>query len=200
MDPNDNLGIQRFLSPWDTHQLLIFGWYCNFYTHGYVLWYHSWCWLLIPYIHLYSRIILLYTLGQTLGLPRVSHSIHLPTLFTIYSVVYWAKRTLKLPCSLILSSCLAGAKDAHKVSPHFAQIWYFGLVSALAMAPINFSPGHVLDFTRQFQKPKAWFFTFVGCFTAYFCIRYFRSELLFNNLVFKLSMLQMASTITHISD
>ena len=93
----------------------------------------------------------------------------------LISVVYWAKITLKTPCSLILSSCLAGAKDAHKVSPHFAQIWYFGLVSAVAMAPVNFSPGHVFHFTRQFQRPKPWFFTFVGCITAYFCIRYFRS-------------------------
>ena len=107
MDPNNNLGIQRFLSPWDTHQLLILDWYCNYDTHGYVLWYYSWCWLLIPYIHLYSRIILLYTLGQTLGLPRVSHSIYLPTLFTIYSVVYWAKRTLKMPCSLMLTIFLS---------------------------------------------------------------------------------------------
>jgi hypothetical protein len=171
MDPNNNSGIQRSLSPWDTHQLSIFDWCYNFDTHGYVLWYQSWCWLLSPYLHLYSRITLVYTLGQTLGLPRVTfaRTIHLT------NVVYWARRTLKTPCWLILSSCLAGAKDAHKVSPHFAQIWYFGLVSAVAMAPVNFSPGHVLHFTRQFQRPKAWFFTFVGCITAYFCIRYFRS-------------------------
>ncbi|XP_010250319.1 PREDICTED: dol-P-Glc:Glc(2)Man(9)GlcNAc(2)-PP-Dol alpha-1,2-glucosyltransferase isoform X2 [Nelumbo nucifera] len=36
-------------------------------------------------------------------------------------------------------SVVLGAKEAHAVSPHFAQIMYFGLFSALAMAPLHFN-------------------------------------------------------------
>ena len=36
-----------YLSPWHTYQISILKWYYNFDTHGLVLWYHYWCWLLI---------------------------------------------------------------------------------------------------------------------------------------------------------
>jgi len=39
----------------------------------------------------------------------------------------------------------AGAKEAHVVSPHFAQFLYFGLVSAAALLPWHFTPNQVLD-------------------------------------------------------
>lgn len=42
-----------------------------------------------------------------------------------------------------------GAKDAHAVSLHFAQVMYFGLVSTLAMAPVHFSWGQA---TRIFES------------------------------------------------
>ncbi|XP_068646077.1 dol-P-Glc:Glc(2)Man(9)GlcNAc(2)-PP-Dol alpha-1,2-glucosyltransferase isoform X2 [Aristolochia californica] len=36
-------------------------------------------------------------------------------------------------------SIVLGAKEAHTVSPHFAQIFYFGLASTAAMGPIHFN-------------------------------------------------------------
>ncbi|PSR98278.1 Dol-P-Glc:Glc(2)Man(9)GlcNAc(2)-PP-Dol alpha-1,2-glucosyltransferase [Actinidia chinensis var. chinensis] len=48
-------------------------------------------------------------------------------------------------------SVVLGAKEAHTVSPHFAQLMYFGLVSALFMAPFQFS----LLYTA-FQFPSFW--------------------------------------------
>ncbi|KAL5973304.1 hypothetical protein ACLOJK_029954 [Asimina triloba] len=47
-----------------------------------------------------------------------------------------------------ISREIAGAKDAHAVSLHFAQIMYFGLVSAAAMAPVVIST----VFTVHFQS------------------------------------------------
>ena len=43
--------------------------------------------------HVYPRLhtiscMMLYTVAHTIGLPRVSHSIHIPTIFTIISVMY----------------------------------------------------------------------------------------------------------------
>lgn len=48
----------------------------------------------------------------------------------------------------------AGAKDAHKVSPHFAQLLYFGLVSAVFMAPVHFSLGQATALAQSFWKKK----------------------------------------------
>ncbi|CAI0400353.1 unnamed protein product [Linum tenue] len=39
-------------------------------------------------------------------------------------------------------SVVLGAKEAHTVSPHFAQLMYFSLISALAAAPLHFSLSH----------------------------------------------------------
>ncbi|XP_062227417.1 dol-P-Glc:Glc(2)Man(9)GlcNAc(2)-PP-Dol alpha-1,2-glucosyltransferase-like [Phragmites australis] len=54
--------------------------------------------------------------------------------------------------SLALSD--AGAKEAHVVSPHFAQFLYFGLVSAAALLPWHFTLSQVLDLFRWFRKKK----------------------------------------------
>ncbi|XP_062184698.1 dol-P-Glc:Glc(2)Man(9)GlcNAc(2)-PP-Dol alpha-1,2-glucosyltransferase isoform X2 [Phragmites australis] len=47
-----------------------------------------------------------------------------------------------------------GAKEAHLVSPHFAQFLYFGLVSAAALLPWHFTPSLVLDLFRWSGKNK----------------------------------------------
>ncbi|GMI71311.1 homolog of yeast ALG10 [Hibiscus trionum] len=51
-------------------------------------------------------------------------------------------------------SVVLGAKEAHVVSPHFAQIMYFSLVSAFLAAPLHFTIGHALDLFRSFWKNR----------------------------------------------
>lgn len=51
-------------------------------------------------------------------------------------------------------SIVLGAKEAHAVSPHFAQMMYFALVSAGALAPLHFSFGHVMTLCQSFWKNK----------------------------------------------
>ncbi|KAL6561729.1 hypothetical protein OROMI_017330 [Orobanche minor] len=51
-------------------------------------------------------------------------------------------------------SIVLGAKDAHAVSPHFTQVLYFGLVSALFMLPVHFSLRQAVVLFRQFCKSK----------------------------------------------
>ncbi|KAL6551068.1 hypothetical protein OROMI_021556 [Orobanche minor] len=51
-------------------------------------------------------------------------------------------------------SIVLGAKDAHVVSPHFTQVLYFGLVSALFMLPVHFSLRQAVVLFRQFCKSK----------------------------------------------
>lgn len=51
-------------------------------------------------------------------------------------------------------SIVLGAKEAHIVSPHFAQMMYFGLVSVLAIAPFSFSFSQVAVLVRSLWKNK----------------------------------------------
>ncbi|KAK4396235.1 actin [Sesamum angolense] len=51
-------------------------------------------------------------------------------------------------------SIVLGAKDAHAVSPHFAQLLYFAVVSAVFMLPVHFSLGQVAVLFQQFRKNK----------------------------------------------
>ncbi|XP_051218076.1 dol-P-Glc:Glc(2)Man(9)GlcNAc(2)-PP-Dol alpha-1,2-glucosyltransferase isoform X2 [Lolium perenne] len=46
------------------------------------------------------------------------------------------------------------AKEAHVVSPHFAQFLYFGLVSAAALLPLHFTPRRVSELFRWCAKNK----------------------------------------------
>lgn len=55
-------------------------------------------------------------------------------------------------------SIVLGAKDAHKVSPHFAQLLYFGLVSALFMAPVHFTSGQFVALVQSLWKKKLFSF------------------------------------------
>ncbi|CAL8165216.1 unnamed protein product [Prunus armeniaca] len=50
-------------------------------------------------------------------------------------------------------SVVLGAKEAHAVSPHFAQIMYFGLFSAL-MAPMHCSLSQAVDLFRSMWRNK----------------------------------------------
>ncbi|TXG58608.1 hypothetical protein EZV62_016437 [Acer yangbiense] len=66
-------------------------------------------------------------------------------------------------------SVVLGAKEAHAVSPHFAQIMYFSLVSALFTAPVLFSLGQVATLFRSFWKnrPLVKSFTMFCAMTLY---------------------------------
>ncbi|XP_021835936.2 dol-P-Glc:Glc(2)Man(9)GlcNAc(2)-PP-Dol alpha-1,2-glucosyltransferase isoform X2 [Spinacia oleracea] len=60
-------------------------------------------------------------------------------------------------------SVVLGAKEAHAVSPHFAQTMYFAMVSALFSAPFHFTLGHATALLRSFFKirPLSFFLGFV---------------------------------------
>ncbi|XP_050381341.1 dol-P-Glc:Glc(2)Man(9)GlcNAc(2)-PP-Dol alpha-1,2-glucosyltransferase [Argentina anserina] len=51
-------------------------------------------------------------------------------------------------------SIVLGAKEAHTVSPHFAQIMYFGMFSVFAMAPTYCSFSHTAELFRSIWKNK----------------------------------------------
>ncbi|KAL6138722.1 hypothetical protein ACLB2K_064001 [Fragaria x ananassa] len=52
-------------------------------------------------------------------------------------------------------SIVLGAKEAHAVSPHFAQIMYFGLFSVLAMAPTYCSFSQTAEVFQSIWKNKS---------------------------------------------
>nr|XP_010915299.1 dol-P-Glc:Glc(2)Man(9)GlcNAc(2)-PP-Dol alpha-1,2-glucosyltransferase isoform X1 [Elaeis guineensis]XP_019705140.1 dol-P-Glc:Glc(2)Man(9)GlcNAc(2)-PP-Dol alpha-1,2-glucosyltransferase isoform X1 [Elaeis guineensis]XP_029119021.1 dol-P-Glc:Glc(2)Man(9)GlcNAc(2)-PP-Dol alpha-1,2-glucosyltransferase isoform X1 [Elaeis guineensis] len=51
-------------------------------------------------------------------------------------------------------SIVLGAKEAHVVSPHLAQLMYFGLVSAAAFAPLYFNLGQAAALYHSFGRNK----------------------------------------------
>lgn len=61
-------------------------------------------------------------------------------------------------------SIVVGAKEAHVVSPHFAQILYFGLASAVAMAPVHFNLSKVAVLCQSFREERTKFL--VLCLSA----------------------------------
>ncbi|XP_071908117.1 dol-P-Glc:Glc(2)Man(9)GlcNAc(2)-PP-Dol alpha-1,2-glucosyltransferase-like [Coffea arabica] len=73
-------------------------------------------------------------------------------------------------------SIVLGAKDAHKVSPHFAQLLYFSLVSALFMAPVHFTSGQFVALVQSLWKKKPFsFFQLVIALTISFLSVHFFS-------------------------
>ncbi|OWM64631.1 hypothetical protein CDL15_Pgr020598 [Punica granatum] len=74
-------------------------------------------------------------------------------------------------------SIVLGAKEAHTVSLHFAQIMYFSLVSVLAMAPVHFTMGQAADLFKSFWKNKP--LSFIICIAAlvagFISVHFFRS-------------------------
>ncbi|CAI9264810.1 unnamed protein product [Lactuca saligna] len=61
-------------------------------------------------------------------------------------------------------SIVLGAKEAHTVSPHFAQLLYYGLVSSCFMAPMHFTTTQVTILANSFWKNKP--LSFPLCFFA----------------------------------
>ncbi|KAB1224100.1 Dol-P-Glc:Glc(2)Man(9)GlcNAc(2)-PP-Dol alpha-1,2-glucosyltransferase [Morella rubra] len=72
-------------------------------------------------------------------------------------------------------SIVLGAKESHAVSPHFAQIMYFGLVSALTMAPVLCNLGQVGELFRLMWKrsPISFFQVFMAVFAGFLSVHYF---------------------------
>ena len=77
---------------------------------------------------------------------------------------------------LILSLDISGAKEAHVVSPHFAQIMYFSLIASLAMAPWHFSLRQASDMFWSFWENRPFtFFQGIMAFAAVFLsVHFFR--------------------------
>lgn len=86
--------------------------------------------------------------------------------------------------NLVVMKCLpltpsldiSGAKEAHAVSPHFAQIMYFSLVASLAMAPWHFSSGQAADMFWSFWKnqPLSFFQGFMALTGGFLSVHFFR--------------------------
>ena len=95
-------------------------------------------------------------------------------LLLLYFVEYEGSLLL---LSLTVYPDIAGAKEAHAVSPHFAQIMYFGLVSALAVAPLDCSLGQIIDLFQSFWKrrPLSFFQVLMAVIVGFFSVHYFRS-------------------------
>ncbi|CAJ1798731.1 unnamed protein product [Sphenostylis stenocarpa] len=55
-------------------------------------------------------------------------------------------------------SIVLGAKEAHAVTPHFAQMLYFSLVSVVAQAPMHFTITQAVDLFSMFRKSRALLF------------------------------------------
>ncbi|XP_021912123.1 dol-P-Glc:Glc(2)Man(9)GlcNAc(2)-PP-Dol alpha-1,2-glucosyltransferase isoform X2 [Carica papaya] len=68
-----------------------------------------------------------------------------------------------------------GAKEAHVVSPHFAQIMYFGLVSALAVAPLHFNIIQARDLFRSFWKnrPNSLLLCVIALIAGFLAVHFF---------------------------
>ncbi|XP_010673048.2 dol-P-Glc:Glc(2)Man(9)GlcNAc(2)-PP-Dol alpha-1,2-glucosyltransferase isoform X2 [Beta vulgaris subsp. vulgaris] len=58
-------------------------------------------------------------------------------------------------------SVVLGAKESHAVSPHFAQIMYFAMVSAFFSAPFHFPSSHAVALLRSFWKIRPLSFSLV---------------------------------------
>ncbi|XP_043695140.1 dol-P-Glc:Glc(2)Man(9)GlcNAc(2)-PP-Dol alpha-1,2-glucosyltransferase [Telopea speciosissima] len=72
-------------------------------------------------------------------------------------------------------SIVLGAKEAHSISPHFAQIMYFSLVTALAMAPLHFTLGRakVLCRTLWRMRPMSFIKGLVVLLAGFLAVHFF---------------------------
>ncbi|PIA46391.1 hypothetical protein AQUCO_01500133v1 [Aquilegia coerulea] len=73
-------------------------------------------------------------------------------------------------------SVVLGAKDAHAVSPHFAQIMYFGLASFLAMAPFSLSQVATLCQSLWMNKLLSFFEILAGLTAGFVFVHFFSIE------------------------
>lgn len=77
-----------------------------------------------------------------------------------------------------MSPDIVGAKEAHAVSPHFAQLMYFSLVSVLFTAPVHLSLSQAAVLFQPFCKYKLlsfvqWFIAFTAGFLS---VHFFRLD------------------------
>ncbi|KAK7390572.1 hypothetical protein VNO78_25881 [Psophocarpus tetragonolobus] len=72
-------------------------------------------------------------------------------------------------------SVVLGAKEAHTVTPHLAQILYFSLVSVLALAPLHFSVTQAMDLLQLFWKcrPLCFFQGFLALIVGFLSVHFF---------------------------
>uniref|UniRef100_A0A0R0F162 Dol-P-Glc:Glc(2)Man(9)GlcNAc(2)-PP-Dol alpha-1,2-glucosyltransferase n=1 Tax=Glycine max TaxID=3847 RepID=A0A0R0F162_SOYBN len=70
----------------------------------------------------------------------------------------------------------SGAKEAHAVTPHFAQMLYFSLVSVLAQAPMHFTITKAVDLFQMFRKSRALLFfqMFLALVVGLLSVHFFR--------------------------
>ncbi|KAL2554647.1 DIE2/ALG10 family [Forsythia ovata] len=72
-------------------------------------------------------------------------------------------------------SIVLGAKDAHAVSPHFAQLMYYSLVSALFTFPVHFTLSQVAFRLRSFRENRllTLFQWFIALNAAFLSVQFF---------------------------
>uniref|UniRef100_A0A1J3D106 Dol-P-Glc:Glc(2)Man(9)GlcNAc(2)-PP-Dol alpha-1,2-glucosyltransferase n=1 Tax=Noccaea caerulescens TaxID=107243 RepID=A0A1J3D106_NOCCA len=68
-----------------------------------------------------------------------------------------------------------GAKEAHVLSPHFAQIMYFSLVSTLFTAPLHFSVDHMRSLFQKLLRngPLSLLLTLVALIAGFASVHFF---------------------------
>ncbi|KAG2242485.1 hypothetical protein Bca52824_095669 [Brassica carinata] len=73
-----------------------------------------------------------------------------------------------------------GAKEAHVVSPHFAQIMYFSLVSALFTAPLHFSVAQLRTMLQELRRnwPLSLLLTLLALLAGLASVHFFRFSFL----------------------
>ncbi|KAI8556623.1 hypothetical protein RHMOL_Rhmol05G0268600 [Rhododendron molle] len=72
-------------------------------------------------------------------------------------------------------SIVLGAKEAHAVSPHFAQLMYFSLVSTLFVAPFQFTLPYAPVVVQSFRKSRlpSCFQWFIGLTVGFLSVHFF---------------------------
>ncbi|XP_071702212.1 dol-P-Glc:Glc(2)Man(9)GlcNAc(2)-PP-Dol alpha-1,2-glucosyltransferase-like [Rutidosis leptorrhynchoides] len=72
-------------------------------------------------------------------------------------------------------SVVLGAKEAHTVSPHFAQLLYYSLVSCCFMAPVHFTTIQAANLAMLFWKnrPISFLLSFLATVFCFLSVHYF---------------------------
>eukprot|EP00256_Glycine_max_P063614 XP_014633454.1 dol-P-Glc:Glc(2)Man(9)GlcNAc(2)-PP-Dol alpha-1,2-glucosyltransferase isoform X2 [Glycine max] len=93
----------------------------------------------------------------------ISFSPYLMVVVAFLLFVYWN------------GSVVLGAKEAHAVTPHFAQMLYFSLVSVLAQAPMHFTITQAVDLFQMFRKsrPLLYFQMFLALVVGLLSVHFF---------------------------
>eukprot|EP00250_Pteridium_aquilinum_P009654 c18831_g1_i1 orf=472-1998(+) len=98
------------------------------------------------------------------------------------SALIWRFLPMMLPilCFLVFvaynGSIVLGAKEAHKASPHFAQVLYFGVAAVLAMAPVHLNSSIIGENFRRLSgsmQVRLSGYLVASIFGALACIHFF---------------------------